>query len=185
MLINFHPHIHALVPSGVFLKSGCFVPIDDIPTGKFLSLWQKKVFSLLLDEGRITQELVADMNRWRQPFRRRSSGCIPTSCRSHSGFSMDQSVFVEKGDDKGIQRIIEYMARCPFSLSRVIKLTDEGKVLYRTDKGNAVRFPILGDKDLKAGIKRNFEVFDPCDFLVEVTQHIPDRGESAEGGVLK
>ena len=112
MLINSHPHIHALVPSGVFLKSGCFVPIDDILTGKFLSLWQKKVFSLLLDEGRITQGLIADMNRWR-----------------HSGFSMDQSVFVEKGDDKGIQRIIEYMARCPFSLSRVIKLTDEGKLL--------------------------------------------------------
>jgi hypothetical protein len=31
--------------------------------------------------------------------------------------------------------------------------------------------------DLKAGIKRNFEVFDSCDFLAEVTQHIPDRGE--------
>ena len=37
-LINFHPHIHALVPCGVFLKSGCFVPIDDIPSEKFLSL---------------------------------------------------------------------------------------------------------------------------------------------------
>ena len=48
---------------------------------------------------------------------------------------------------------------------------------YRTGKGNAVRFPILGDKDLKAGIKRNFEIFDPCEFLAEVTQHIPDRGE--------
>lgn len=159
-LINFHPHIHALVPCGIFLKSGCFVPIDGIPTEKFLTLWQKKVFALLLNEDRITPELIADMSRWR-----------------HSGFSMDQSVYVEKGDNKGIQRIIEYMARCPFSLSRVIKLTDEGKVLYRTGKSNTVHFPILGDKTLKAGIKRNFEVFDPCDFLAEVTQHIPDRGE--------
>jgi hypothetical protein len=26
-------------------------------------------------------------------------------------------------------------------------------------------------------IKRNFEVFEPLDFLAEVTQHIPNRGE--------
>jgi len=28
-----------------------------------------------------------------------------------------------------------------------------------------------------AGIPRNFEVYDPLDFLAEVTQHIPNRGE--------
>ena len=28
-----------------------------------------------------------------------------------------------------------------------------------------------------AGIPRNFEVFDPLDFLAEVTQHIPNKGE--------
>ena len=30
---------------------------------------------------------------------------------------------------------------------------------------------------LLAGIPRNFEVFDPLDFLAEVTQHIPNKGE--------
>ncbi|MBN1760535.1 MAG: transposase [Chitinispirillaceae bacterium] len=28
-----------------------------------------------------------------------------------------------------------------------------------------------------AGIPRNFEVYDPLDFLAEVTQHIPNKGE--------
>ena len=69
------------------------------------------------------------------------------------------------------------MARCPFSLSRVIKLTDECKVLYRTGKSAALAFPILGNEKLAAGIKRNFEMFEPLDFLAEVTQHIPNRGE--------
>jgi len=27
------------------------------------------------------------------------------------------------------------------------------------------------------GIPRNFEVFEPLDFVAEVTQHIPDKGE--------
>ena len=85
----------------------------------------------------------------------------------HSGSSVDQSVFVPKGDDMGMQRIIEYMARCPFSLSRVIKLTDKGKVLYRTGKSAALAFPILGNEKLTAGIKRNFEMFEPLDFLAE------------------
>lgn len=115
---------------------------------------------MLIREEKITPELANDMRMWR-----------------HSGFSVDQSVFVPKGDNIGMQRIIEYMARCPFSLSRVIKLTDEGKVLYRTGKSSALAFPILGNDKLAAGIKRNFEVFEPLDFLAEVTQHIPNRGE--------
>jgi hypothetical protein len=30
---------------------------------------------------------------------------------------------------------------------------------------------------LKAGVSRNFQIFDPLDFLAEVTQHIPNTGE--------
>jgi hypothetical protein len=30
---------------------------------------------------------------------------------------------------------------------------------------------------MRKGPKRNFDVFDPLDFLAEVTQHIPNRGE--------
>ena len=94
---------------------------------------------MLIREEKITPELANDMRRWR-----------------HSGFSVDQSVFVPKGDDIGMQRIIDYMARCPFSLSRVIKLTDEGKVLYRTGKGAALAFPIMGCDKLTAGITPGF-----------------------------
>jgi hypothetical protein len=30
---------------------------------------------------------------------------------------------------------------------------------------------------LKAGVNRNFQVFDPLDFIAEITQHIPNKGE--------
>ena len=39
------------------------------------------------------------------------------------------------------------------------------------------RFPEAASEDLAAGARRNFQVFDPLDFLAEVTQHIPDPGE--------
>ena len=95
----------------------------------------------------------------------------------HSGFSVDNQVYVEKDDKKGMQRLIEYLARCPFSLARIIKLTDTGKVLYRAVKSACHAFPELGNENLKAGVKRNFEVFEPMDFLAAVTQHIPNKGE--------
>jgi hypothetical protein len=34
---------------------------------------------------------------------------------------------------------------------------------------------------LISGIPRNYEVFDPLDFLAEVTQHIPNKGEHQIG----
>jgi hypothetical protein len=38
------------------------------------------------------------------------------------------------------------------------------------------RFPEPGGDELLAGPSRNFQVFDPLDFLAEVTQHVPDPG---------
>ena len=39
--------------------------------------------------------------------------------------------------------------------------------------------PKTGDEELAAGISRNFEVFEPLDFLAEVTQHIPNTAPNA------
>lgn len=62
-------------------------------------------------------------------------------------------------------------------MARMVKVTDDGKVLYRAGKGKCFPFPKTGDEELAAGISRNFEVFEPLDFLAEVTQHIPNKGE--------
>jgi hypothetical protein len=120
-------------------------------------------------EGKITEDVVANMRSWK-----------------HSGFSVDQSVRLEVGDQQGVQRLIQYFLRCPFSQARMIKVTEAGKVIDKTEHlpaprlrqaGNAVgRFPQPGDEELLAGPARNFQVFDPFDFLAEVTQHIPDPG---------
>jgi len=75
-----------------------------------------------------------------------------------------------------VQRLIQYFLRCPFSQARMIEVTEAGKVIYKTEHNTAGRFPEPGDDELLAGPSRNFQVFDPLDFLAEVTQHIPDPG---------
>ncbi|HEV8523477.1 MAG TPA: transposase [Terriglobales bacterium] len=159
-LIHWHPHIHALVTEGVFLNDGTFLPLPKLATEPFLKLWEQAVFDLLLSEGKITNEVVENIRSW-----------------SHSGFSVDQSVRIEAEDTEGVQKLIEYFLRCPFSQARMIEVTAEGKVLYKTERNRLGRFPEAASEDLLAGPKRNFQVFDPLDFLAEVTQHIPDAGD--------
>jgi hypothetical protein len=61
------------------------------------------VFALLLSEDKISDEVVANIRSWK--------------C---SGFSVDQSVRLEAGDRAGIQCLIQYFLRCPFSLARMV-----------------------------------------------------------------
>ena len=50
-------------------------------------------------------------------------------------------------------------------------------MVYKAEHENCWRFPEPASGDLRAGVNRNFQVFDPLDFLAEVTQHIPNKGE--------
>ena len=84
---------------------------------------------------------------------------------------------LEAGDREGIQRLMQYFLRCPFSQARMIQVTAEGQVIYKTGDNRLGRFPEAASDDLMAGPKRNFQIFDPLDFLAEVTQHIPEIGE--------
>lgn len=73
---------------------------------------------------------------------------------------------------------VEYIARCPFSLARLVKIAPDGRVLYHGSHPKCIRFPELGQEmDLRAGTRRNYQVFDPLDFLATVTQHVPNKGE--------
>jgi hypothetical protein len=50
-------------------------------------------------------------------------------------------------------------------------------VLYRAEEGHCRRFPGPASADLRGGPRRNFQVFGALDFLAELTQHIPNKGE--------
>jgi hypothetical protein len=60
----------------------------------------------------------------------------------------------------------------------MVSLTDDGKILYRASKPGCIPFPKQGDPELDIGISRNYEIFDPLDFLAAVTQHIPNTAQT-------
>jgi hypothetical protein len=132
-LMNHHPHIHAVAPEGVFTESGYFVRIPYVCRLRATELWQEKVFDFLVEEGRIDREVAAMIKSWR-----------------HTGFSIDNAVRIEADDQNGMQRLIEYIARCPFSLARMVSLTDNGKMLYRASKPGCIPFPKQKDTPSRA-----------------------------------
>ncbi len=75
------------------------------------------MFALDLAEDKIEPEVVENMRGW-----------------PHSGFSVDQSVHLPAGDRAGVERLVQYMTRCPFSLSRLVKVSKTGQVVYKAEK---------------------------------------------------
>jgi hypothetical protein len=85
-------------------------------------------------------------------------------------------VFLPAGDRPGIERLVQYMVRCPFSLSRLVKVTETGQVIYKAEKDACRAFPEPQGDGLTSGPKRNFQILSPLEFLAEFTQHIPPKG---------
>ena len=82
--------------------------------------WQEALFALYLAEEKIVPEGVQNMRTW-----------------EHSGFSVDQSVFLAAGDQEGIERLVQHM-----------KVSDTGQVIYKAEKASCRSFPDPGGDGL-------------------------------------
>ena len=158
-LLHWHSHIHVLITCGGFTPEGDFLELAEFDMQRLLIAWQEAVFELYLAEEKVEPEVVENMRTWQ-----------------HSGFSVDQSVFLPAGDQSDIERLIQYMTRCPFSLSRLVKVSDTGQIVYQAEKQACRAFPDPKGDGIRAGVNRNFQILPPLDFLAEFTQHIPPKG---------
>ena len=158
-LLHWHPHIHTLVTCGAFTPDGEFLELPELDLERLQAAWQEAVFALYLAEQKIEPEVVENMRSW-----------------PHSGFSVDQSVYLAAGDRAGIERLVGYMTRCPFSLSRLVKVSETGQVIYKAEKGACRAFPDPQRDELARGGapgtpgRRNFQILDPLEFLAEFTR---------------
>ena len=130
---------YALVTDEAFTPDREFIPFPEMAVEPFLKLWKNGVFKLLLKQGKITAKTVADMNSWK-----------------HSGFSIHKNVLINAEDKVGLEGLTQYIARCPFSLDRIMKLTKIDHVVYKAENPKCRRFPEPGDDRLKVGVNRKF-----------------------------
>jgi hypothetical protein len=80
----------------------------------------------------------------------------------HSGFSLFRSRRIAPDKKDHAERLAQYIIRNSFSMEKMEIAAPTGKVLYRSK--------------MSAKTHRNFELFEPTDFIAAITQHIPDKG---------
>jgi len=114
-LAHYHPHLHVIATDGAYTPDGTFTCLPPMDTNRLLNVWQRKVFDLLLAAEKIDQDLVDQMRSWQ-----------------HSGFSVNNSVYLPARDTSGLERLAQYMVRCPFSLSRIVRVTDSGSIVPKS-----------------------------------------------------
>ena len=158
--LDFHPHIHALVADGLFLRdpsapppasglqppaSHTFHTLPDAPLKPLEELFRAKVINLLVEEKLLPPERVQVLYSWK-----------------HSGFNVHAGERVPPEAKADLEALAQYILRNPFSVEKMTLESPTDMVIYRSR--------------LNAKINRNFEVFTATDFLAAITQHIPDKG---------
>jgi transposase-like protein len=146
-LLDWHPHVHLLVSWGLFRQDGSFLPVEATPDPETVAR---------LFRHRVLRMLLAE-------------GAIEESVvRSllawpHTGFGTHVSRAIPV-DEQTPGVVARYMARPPITPERMLGDADKQQVIYRSDA-------------IHPRHQANFRVFDPLDFLAEVSAHIPDTHE--------
>ncbi len=148
-LLNWQPHIHALVTDGGFRPDGTFVPMPAHTTDVLTEALRRAVLKLFVDRELFEPDVAESM-----------LDCM------HSGFSVDDSVWLDQDDILSHLRLARYCARCPVSLERLeyhAAAGEAGEATYTSDKTTG---PTAGS-----------QTFDPLEFIALLVAHIPDKGQ--------
>ncbi len=148
-MANWNPHVHALITDTCWDREGNYYPMPEIDTADLQGiekLFAGLVFTILLEEGMISDKLVDKMRSWK-----------------HSGYSVHCGRPIEACDADGRKTLSEYISRAPFSLERMSFNEGSDTVLYRGEHFH----PTLA---------RNFDVSDPLEWIARITSHIPKKG---------
>jgi len=142
---RFHPHLHAIVSDGLFKKTGAFYVMPKVDLKPLEEVFRAKVFNMLKEEGKINDNLIVKLMKWR-----------------HSGFSIHNGVRIARDDEEGRESLAQYILRNTFSLEKLRYIEETGTVIYRSKRTHGKN-------------KRNFEVYSALEFIAAITQHIPEK----------
>jgi hypothetical protein len=94
---------------------------------KLEAIFRHKVLRMLLNKGKITQEMIVMLSTWR-----------------HSGFNVLCGNRISPNDDTAMENLARYIIRASFSQERMQYLDQAGTVVYRSRHGETTKsFPAL------------------------------------------
>jgi len=126
--LGFNPHTHILVTDGCFYgEKGMFRVAPPLELKKLEAIFRHKVLRMLLNKGKITQEMVRMLDRWK-----------------HTGFNVFCGNRIAPTDETAMENLARYIIRASFSQERMQYLDQEGTVVYRSKRGETTKsFPAM------------------------------------------
>ena len=112
--LGFHPHLHILVSDGCFHKNGMFSVSPAVDTKSIEKIFRHKVLKMLLSKGRITQDMIRLLDKWR-----------------HTGFNVYAEPRILPRYEKSMENLARYIIRASFSQERMTYQREAGQVEYR------------------------------------------------------
>jgi hypothetical protein len=101
-LLEWSPHVHALVSRGGWTRDGTWVPVPYVDARAAELLFRHKVIPFLREEGLLSEERIELLLSWQ-----------------NTGFSVHNGVTVGAEDAAGIERLARYLLRPPLSLEQM------------------------------------------------------------------
>jgi hypothetical protein len=120
--LGFHSHLHILVSDGCFHEKGMFSVSPGVGTKAFEQIFRHKVLKMLLAKGKITQDMIALLNKWR-----------------HTGFNVFAGPRILPRNKTSMQNLARYIIRASFSQERMTYHRDNGQVEYRSKEGSQTK----------------------------------------------
>ena len=120
---GFNPHLHVLCSDGCFYGEGMFrvappfttKTLEEIFPAKDGIFDRHKVFKMLLSKGKITEDLIDMLMKWR-----------------HSNFNVFCGPKIQPGDENAMENLARYIVRASFSQERMTYVPEEAKVVYKS-----------------------------------------------------
>jgi len=120
--LGINPHLHVLISDGVFHESGMLTVAPAIDTRTLERLFRHHVLALLLKKGKITQDMIALLDRWR-----------------HSGFNIYCGSRILPWQKTSMENLARYIIRATFSQERMTYVPEAGSVIYQSKNGQSSR----------------------------------------------
>jgi len=128
--LGFHPHLHILVSDGCFHANGIFSVSPAIDTKALEQIFpakdgifdRHKVLKMLLAKGKITQDMVSLLDKWR-----------------HTGFNVFCGPRILPWHKRSMENLARYIVRASFSQERMIYLREAAQVEYQSKDGKETK----------------------------------------------
>jgi hypothetical protein len=102
--LDFHPHLHALVADGLFVRSGLFHVLPDVSLKPLEELFRARVITFLVDKGLLPVTRANMLRGW-----------------VHSGFNVHRSRRVLPDEREDLERLAQEHCRLPIADCRFRK----------------------------------------------------------------